>query len=786
MSPGLCVIALISGGKDSLFSILHCQAQGHKVVALANLFPPTSQDERKNADTAESGPSQATDDDLNSFMYQTVGHTVIPLYEEALGIPLYRQEIRGSAINDDVSYALSADLGVKSSEEDETESLIPLLRKVKEAHPEANAVSTGAILSHYQRTRVESIAIRLNLVPLSYLWQFPSLAPGTPTSLLDDMQSVGQDARIIKVASGGLDAGHLWENVASAQGKRRLVQAMRRYGEGEGGAVLGEGGEFETLAIDGPPPLWKSRVEVHPDQRIVVNEGAGSALLRITGAELVPKEKCATATAHVPELRVPNLLDANSDLLLKSLLEVSARATTIRREEPTMRSSYLQRKDSVWSSYVGPTTWFISNMIDVDVGDDVEAQMESIIQRLRSLLAPRERSPDDIVFTTILLRSMESFTKVNHLYATLFAKPNPPARVTVAVGDALPAGADVMVSVVLDLKPESSRKCLHVQSRSYWAPANIGPYSQAISVKTVDSSTEGQAASTDYFTHVAGQIPLVPATMEVVIADGPPSDPLQGFCLQSVLSLQHLWRVGRAMNVDWWATGVAFITGEQDVEAKARLAWKTWTLVNEPSKDRKEDGTEAEDMDVWDQRYGVGHGTPTPSDPPSMLPNFAIIESRDSMHLTPPFCAVLVEELPRGCEIEWAASGLSTDRLSFTIGKAGEMCAQLNSSSNTEPVVIHATLPDACPDEHIDESFATLVDPKRLSTSLDLRDTKLEVEHITVYTSRAISALSSVASYTLIPCKAVWGPGPSRIAADITIRCRDASHHPPVAAHSPL
>ena len=64
MSASLNVIALISGGKDSLFSILHCQANGHTVVALANLHP---------------APSSNDDEDINSYMYQTVGHSVIPL-----------------------------------------------------------------------------------------------------------------------------------------------------------------------------------------------------------------------------------------------------------------------------------------------------------------------------------------------------------------------------------------------------------------------------------------------------------------------------------------------------------------------------------------------------------------------------------------------------------------------------------------------------------------------------------------------------------------------------------
>ena len=33
------VLALVSGGKDSTFSMLECVRAGHKIVALANLKP---------------------------------------------------------------------------------------------------------------------------------------------------------------------------------------------------------------------------------------------------------------------------------------------------------------------------------------------------------------------------------------------------------------------------------------------------------------------------------------------------------------------------------------------------------------------------------------------------------------------------------------------------------------------------------------------------------------------------------------------------------------------------
>jgi diphthine-ammonia ligase len=306
----LKIVALISGGKDSFFSLLHCIANDHDVVALANLYPAS--------------PSEGSlIEDTDSFMYQTIGHAVIPLYEEALGLPLYRQEIKGSAVNQSKNYGPTANDAEKA---DETESLVPLLRKVMAAHPEVNAVSTGAILSDYQRTRVESVALRLGLTPLSYLWQYPHLPPGTQISLLEDMAAVSQDARIIKVASGGMDDSFLWQNVADPRTKNRLVKAAQRFGTDGDGAALGEGGEYETLAIAGPAPLWKARILVHEGDRAILPGEAGSASVKIAKAEIVPLERTETQ-----QVRTPELLDDHFATLLARIGEASSNEKSQRK-----------------------------------------------------------------------------------------------------------------------------------------------------------------------------------------------------------------------------------------------------------------------------------------------------------------------------------------------------------------------------------------------------------------------------------------------------------------------
>ena len=61
----------------------------------------------------------------------------------------------------------------------------------------------GAILSDYQRVRVESVCLRLGLTPLAFLWQRDQ------TELLREMISAGMESVLIKVACLGLNKRHL-------------------------------------------------------------------------------------------------------------------------------------------------------------------------------------------------------------------------------------------------------------------------------------------------------------------------------------------------------------------------------------------------------------------------------------------------------------------------------------------------------------------------------------------------------------------------------------------------
>jgi diphthine-ammonia ligase len=645
MASGLNVITLVSGGKDSFFSMLHVRANGDVVVALANLHPATNEHQ---------------EDDIDSYMYQTVGHAVIPLYAEALGIPLYRRAITGHAVNSSRDYEKSAE---KEQERDETEDLVPLLERVMKAHPEANAVSTGAILSTYQRTRVESVAIRLGLTPLSYLWQYPLLPPYSQTALLHDMAAVGQEAIIIKTASGGLDESLLGLDVADTKTIARLKKAMARYGEKTNGAIVGEGGEFETLALDGPRGLWKKRVVLGEVEHVSLD--GGQSVLRIKEVRLEEKE--FSEEGGLDALRIPDLWDDEFKRILGAAEHVqSVSATDTTEATPASEGiSAIQRLPQNTSTST-PTVFTYSNLSHP--GSTPSAQLTAILTRLSDILASHALPKSAINHCTLVLRSMSDFTILNPIYGSYFNFVNPPARVTISAGPSMPDGIDVMLSIILD--KTAQRNGLHVQSRSYWAPANIGPYSQAISTPLPSSSTTTNEA-TGEIVYIAGQIPLHPASMSPYTS--------AGFLGQVLLSLQHLWRIGRAKNVTWWTSGVAFIPASiPHPEECVAVARHAWTRLHTPHNNADAD-TEDDDVDPWDRMnkngYGVAFNDATDRAP---IPDFEAVRIGGEETTPPPCFVVQIESLPRDVDVEWSATGLTASSISFD----GSVSSPTGSKSN--------------------------------------------------------------------------------------------------------
>ena len=90
------------------------------------------------------------DDELNSQMFQTVGHEAITDLAVSLNVPLFRVELKRPSTMTDMDY--------KKDMDDEVEDLFNLVQAMKEGVAGGiDAVCSGAILSDYQRIRVEHV-----------------------------------------------------------------------------------------------------------------------------------------------------------------------------------------------------------------------------------------------------------------------------------------------------------------------------------------------------------------------------------------------------------------------------------------------------------------------------------------------------------------------------------------------------------------------------------------------------------------------------------------------------
>ena len=142
-------VALVSGGKDSIYNIMECVRNGHDLTACVHLGAPVSPQEE-------------------SYMYQTAASEVMPiLVEQCLGVPFILYKRQGTSSNTTLVYETT-------TEKDEVEDLYEALALAKKQFPEIQAVASGAILSTYQRVRIEHVCSRLGLTSLSYLWRMAS------------------------------------------------------------------------------------------------------------------------------------------------------------------------------------------------------------------------------------------------------------------------------------------------------------------------------------------------------------------------------------------------------------------------------------------------------------------------------------------------------------------------------------------------------------------------------------------------------------------------------------
>jgi predicted ATP pyrophosphatase (TIGR00289 family) len=168
-----------------------------------------------------------------SYMFHVPNIHITDLLAEALDIPL------NSAVTQ----------GVK---EEELEDLKREFENLKSLGVEA--IYTGALYSVYQKSRIERLGDEVGLKIISPYWHVNEL------EYMREIVSLGFKIIISGVAAWGLDESWLGR-IIDDKAIDELVKLNEKYQVN----IAFEGGEAETLAIDGP--IFKKRVKILNDKK---------------------------------------------------------------------------------------------------------------------------------------------------------------------------------------------------------------------------------------------------------------------------------------------------------------------------------------------------------------------------------------------------------------------------------------------------------------------------------------------------------------------------------------
>jgi len=189
------VAALFSGGKDSVYTIYIAQQYGWDVTHLVTLQPKKS----------------------DSWMFHSVNIHLVDHLAEALNIPLIKKQTIGR-------------------KEHELLDLHDTLQNLS-----IDGVISGAIASEYQRTRIEQICYDLGIPSFTPLWH------KNQELLLHQQVQAGFIIMIVGVFAQGFNE-HWLGRIIDETCIHDLVMLQRKYKIN----LVGEGGEFETLVLNGP------------------------------------------------------------------------------------------------------------------------------------------------------------------------------------------------------------------------------------------------------------------------------------------------------------------------------------------------------------------------------------------------------------------------------------------------------------------------------------------------------------------------------------------------------
>jgi ABC transporter with metal-binding/Fe-S-binding domain ATP-binding protein len=189
------IASLFSGGKDSIYALYIAQQYGWDITHLVSIFS----------------------ENKDSWMFHSVNIHLTEILAEAIEIPLISKTTKGE-------------------KEEELSSLKDVLSTI-----DIDGVISGAIASEYQRTRVEQVCHDLHIKSFTPLWHKDQ------SFLLRDMINAGFIIKIVGIFADGFDENWLGRTIDN-----KTYEKLQKMEQQNGINIAGEGGEYETLVVDGP------------------------------------------------------------------------------------------------------------------------------------------------------------------------------------------------------------------------------------------------------------------------------------------------------------------------------------------------------------------------------------------------------------------------------------------------------------------------------------------------------------------------------------------------------
>lgn len=512
-------IALLSGGKDSILAMLMAYRYGHEPAVIVNIVPVLPGDAEAAADASE----VAQGHEIDSYMYQTVGFEAVDGIAACLKLPLRRACVRrGRAKDQSLLYS------EHPPEEDEVESLFRLLQDVKAEFPEVQGLTSGAILSNYQRNRVEFICDRLGIESLAYLWM------RQPSEILDMAHELAVTAILVKTASIGLMPRKLIGK--TLEEARPTLERMTELYQSH---LAGEGGEYETTVLN--CPLFHEEQLTVTSLKVVMQDEndispSGHGVLTVA-RQPKPLEQRASEAAVLCRLRDGHSCFPSDVLpLLQSLSSPPTQREETRSWSSEACGASASTTHAPFSLLRGAprpgveSRVFLSSSQLIGSEDDaaIRAAVEDCMEAAQTWAAASSVTPF-YFHVSLPYSSWEAATRAT--YSAKVSHVCPPGLViTVNEKDsgsdgATDVSAEAMVMEVLAAPSATiQHDVLHAQSRSCWALGEWGPYAQARRIGLSNG---------DALVFVGATPGRVPATRSVATAHDLPFDS----CRQGVAAL---------------------------------------------------------------------------------------------------------------------------------------------------------------------------------------------------------------------------------------------------------